>query len=63
MNHRWNRSIRDFHPGLQITIWVPSGNFTEATEAQMETADPYRTPRSAPISSVELTRNGLIGKD
>ena len=34
--------------GVQITIWVPSGNFTEATEAQTETADPYGTPRSAP---------------
>ena len=33
--------------GVQITIWVPSGNFTEATEAQMETADPYGTPGSA----------------
>jgi len=49
--------------GLQITIWVPSGNFTEATEAQTETADPYGPPGSAPISSVEMTKNGLIGKD
>jgi len=29
-----NGSIRDFHPGLQITILDPSRNFTEATEAQ-----------------------------
>ena len=49
--------------GVQITIWVPSGNFMEAMEAQMETADPYKTPGSAPISSVEMTRNGLIGED
>jgi len=49
--------------GVQITIWVPSGNFTEATEAQMETVDPYGTPGSVLISSVEMTRNGLIGKD
>jgi hypothetical protein len=49
--------------GLQITILDPSGNFTEATEAQTETADPYGTPGSVPISSVESTENGLIGKD
>ena len=34
--------------GVQIAIWVPSGNFTEATEAQTETADPYGPPGSAP---------------
>ena len=45
--------------GVQITIWVPSGNFTEATEAQNGDC---RSIQNSQIGSVELSWRKLLQK-
>ena len=56
VNHRWKWK----HLGFQNNDLGPIQNFMEATEAQNGDC---RSIQNSWISSMEMTRNGLIGKD
>ena len=60
VNHRWNGSIRDFHPGVANHDLGPIWEFHGSHGSQNGDCGSIRTSW---ISSVEMTKNGLIGKD